>query len=211
MKYILEYKEFDNLSIEEQEIKDNAIFNNTFMKAPNGRKTKLTQKQWLQVRTKNFINWFGDWINDPDKASKVVDINGEPLVVYHGTSNDFDVFHQNNPYSYADDGANFFTSDINLASKYGDKIISVYLCMVDPEVEDAYGETFNDYANVSTGLGMNEYSETIIKNIKDSPKGTDKRIKAQNLYIVGNELNNQIKSATHNNGDFDINNENIYK
>ncbi|WP_147617653.1 helicase-related protein [Oxalobacter paraformigenes] len=58
---------------------------NAWMKAPNGKPTKLTERQWVQVRTHNFKRWFGDWENDPDNASKVVDENGEPLVVYHGT------------------------------------------------------------------------------------------------------------------------------
>ena len=31
------------------------------MKAPNGKPTNLTEKQWLQVRTKAFKDWFGDW------------------------------------------------------------------------------------------------------------------------------------------------------
>lgn len=42
-------------------------------------------------------------------------------------------------------------------------------------------------------------------------KRQNKYEQAQNLYIIGNELNNQIKSATYNNGDFDINNKNIYR
>ena len=41
------------------------------------------------VFSKPFINWFGDWINDPANASKVVDENGEPLVVYHQTNETF--------------------------------------------------------------------------------------------------------------------------
>jgi len=69
---------------EMQSIKDAAIKNGTFMKAPNGKDTNLTERQWLQVRTKNFKNWFGDWENDQSNASKIVDENGEPLVVYHG-------------------------------------------------------------------------------------------------------------------------------
>lgn len=52
--------------------------------APNGRPTNLTERQYAQVRTKAFKDWFGDWENDPENASKVVDENGEPLVVYHG-------------------------------------------------------------------------------------------------------------------------------
>lgn len=74
------------LSPELQAIKDQAKADGSFMKAPNGRPTKLTEKQWLQVRTPEFKEWFGDWENDPENASKVVDENGEPMVVYHGTS-----------------------------------------------------------------------------------------------------------------------------
>ena len=33
----------------------------TWMKAPNGKKTKLTERQWVQVRTRAFKAWFGDW------------------------------------------------------------------------------------------------------------------------------------------------------
>ena len=48
--------------------------------------TVLTYRQWVQVRTPAFKAWFGDWENDPDNASKVVNPKtGEPLVVYHGT------------------------------------------------------------------------------------------------------------------------------
>ena len=32
-----------------------------YMLAPNGKHTKLTEDQWLIVRTPNFKRWFGDW------------------------------------------------------------------------------------------------------------------------------------------------------
>lgn len=35
----------------------------SWMKAPNGLPSKLTELQWLQVRTPSFKNWFGDWEN----------------------------------------------------------------------------------------------------------------------------------------------------
>jgi len=60
--------------------------------APNGKVSKLNEHQWKQTRTASFIAWFGDWLNDPENASQVVDENGEPLVVYHGATGDFDVF-----------------------------------------------------------------------------------------------------------------------
>ena len=66
--------------------------NGTYLKAPNGKATKLTPDQWATVRTNNFKNWFGDWENDPANASKVVDANGEPRVVFHGTNVKFDQF-----------------------------------------------------------------------------------------------------------------------
>lgn len=70
---------------EEQAIIERALKNGTYMKAPNGADTNLTPKQWAQVRTNAFKDWFGDWENSPEKASKVVDENGEPKVVFHGT------------------------------------------------------------------------------------------------------------------------------
>lgn len=57
--------------------------------APNGKKSNLTERQYAQVRTKAFKDWFGDWENNPSEASKVVDENGEPLVVYHNTPFEF--------------------------------------------------------------------------------------------------------------------------
>jgi hypothetical protein len=46
-----------------QEIKAKALTDGTFMKAPNGKDTNLTERQWLQVRTNNCRKWFGDWLN----------------------------------------------------------------------------------------------------------------------------------------------------
>ena len=73
---------------EEQDILNRARRNTKGqLLAPNGKVSNLTEKQYAQVRTKAFKDWFGDWENDSKNASKVVDENGEPLVVYHGGSN----------------------------------------------------------------------------------------------------------------------------
>ena len=77
---------------EEQDIIDKAKQEGAYLKAPNGADTNLTPKQWAQVRTKAFKDWFGDWENDPKNSSKVVDDNGEPMVVYHGSPNEFTIF-----------------------------------------------------------------------------------------------------------------------
>ena len=44
------------------------------------------------VRTKAFKNWFGDWENKPESASKIIDSNGEPMIVYHGSGSTFEIF-----------------------------------------------------------------------------------------------------------------------
>ena len=47
--------------------------------------TELSYEQWVQVRTPEFKQWFGDWENDPENASQVINPKtGEPLIVYHG-------------------------------------------------------------------------------------------------------------------------------
>ncbi len=66
---------------EENKIIAEAKKNGRYMLAPNGKKSNLNERQWAQVRTKAFKNWFGDWENDPENSSKVVDENGEPQVV----------------------------------------------------------------------------------------------------------------------------------
>lgn len=58
--------------------------------APNGKPSNLNPVQYQQVRTPEFKAWFGDWENSPQSASKVVDENGEPMIMYTGTSSDKD-------------------------------------------------------------------------------------------------------------------------
>lgn len=56
--------------------------------APNGMVSRLPNEDLVKVtRTPTFKAWFGDWVNDPENASKVVyEDTGEPMVVYHGTN-----------------------------------------------------------------------------------------------------------------------------
>jgi 8-oxo-dGTP pyrophosphatase MutT (NUDIX family) len=49
--------------------------------APNGNPSNLTSEQYQLVRTPSFKQWFGDWENDTENSSKVVDENGEPKEV----------------------------------------------------------------------------------------------------------------------------------
>ena len=100
---------------EKAAVRKKAVADGTFMKAPNGKDTNLTEDQWLSVRTEAFKSWFGDWEHDPEHASKVVDENGEPLVVYHGSPHVFTVFDversgENFNRSREDGGLLFFSS-----------------------------------------------------------------------------------------------------
>lgn len=88
---------------------------------PNGKESKLTEEQWLWVRTPNFKKWFGDWENDPENASKVVDENGEPLVVYHGSTAMFNEFRSEyigRSTGTADGRGFYFTTDKSYAKAF---------------------------------------------------------------------------------------------
>lgn len=90
----------------------------------NKKINKITQSQ-------QFIRWFGDWQNHPETASKVVDGNGESLVVYHQTKADFTIFNTDNERAglYDSDtpiGMFFKTTDKNIGLA-GNKQMAVYL------------------------------------------------------------------------------------
>ena len=71
---------------------------------------------------RNFWNWFGD--------SKVVDKDGRPLVVYHGTDAEFDAF-DISKFGQTDSGefgkGFYFTGSKNYAEEYGSIVMPVYL------------------------------------------------------------------------------------
>lgn len=65
---------------------------NDILFAPNGHVSNLSKEDWMLVRTPEFKAWFGDWENDPEHASRVLDENGEPLVLWHGSTRSFERF-----------------------------------------------------------------------------------------------------------------------
>ena len=73
----------DSMTDEQRTIVEQAKENGTYMKAPNGKPTKLTEKQWVQVRTKAFKEWFGDWEKaariEKLKQSKILNISGTEI------------------------------------------------------------------------------------------------------------------------------------
>jgi sulfur carrier protein ThiS len=77
-------------------------------KTPNGKKsnlyesilalpevngnTEIANKLKSLIYSNNFTNWFGDWVNNPEESSKIVDENGEPKLVYHGSGREYNKF-----------------------------------------------------------------------------------------------------------------------
>src|SRR5699024_3308739 len=89
-----------------------------YMLAPNGKPTNLSEQQWLQTRTSEFKAWYGDWQNTDDKSKFLLDANGEPAVLFHGTPDARFVEEQG---SFADKGAstqNWFAKDERVAKTY---------------------------------------------------------------------------------------------
>lgn len=204
------------LSPELQAIKDQAKADGSFMKAPNGRPTNLTEKQWLQVRTPEFKEWFGDWENDPTNASKVVDENGEPMVVYHGSRNRLTYFSKsfagrNNPDIDVSRLGFFFTDDVEEAEYYTGKTTNDGYER-DGDTPQVYNTFLNlrDPYEVSTGKDATYYIDNNTQVLYAEDDGYDGVIvqgESNTVYLVFEP--NNIKSATENTGSFDGMNDDI--
>lgn len=111
----------DNIEQRLQDILDNAPRNSEGkLLAPNDEPSNLPERLYAIVRTKEFKDWFGDWQNDPENASKVLDENGEPRIVYHGSKSILDVFNPSKSksrqrLSQQIKPTNFFSSDETVA------------------------------------------------------------------------------------------------
>jgi hypothetical protein len=94
-----------------------------------GQTSKQTAAPAAPTSSEAFKKWFG--------GSKIVDDNGKPLQVYHGTSEDFEEFSATaKPASGAYHGKGFYFGDAAMAQAYaGEKapqIMPVYLRMENP-------------------------------------------------------------------------------
>lgn len=210
-----------------------------WMKAPNGKPSNLSEQEWLQVRTPQFKQWFGDWESDPEHASKVVDDDGRPKVVYHGTPNGgFDVFRDES----------YFTPDEEYAERYerpsastgkgwsearNPMTYAVYLDIRNPfdtrnpEARKIFEtEVFRKWGGNGaplSELGLPDWTDgsDLLEFVKEEHPEYDGIIldEGGDTDGEGNSSSrglsyvpvsaNQIKSATENNGDFDADNPSI--
>jgi len=163
--------------------------------APNGKPSNLTPEQWELVRTPHFKAWFGDWENDTENASKVIDENGEPLVVYHGSSKEINNF--KSPI-----GKNYFSPLKYIAQDFADYKYG------------ANGKVYEVFLN----LKLPKYFEEIdYKLLELEQKKSNDGFIAKYVYVDGfNEgkqfvtfESNQIKLADGSNTTFDGSNPDI--
>lgn len=141
---------------ERSAIVEAAKTNGAYLKAPNGNETNLTPEQWVLVRTERFKEWFGDWENDPENASKVLDGNGEPLVVYHGTpKGGFKAFNTDRGAFFADERtANRYTRDREskgITRNSRRQVYPVFLNIRTPLDITAWGRKYPDVFDPRTG------------------------------------------------------------
>lgn len=223
-----------SLKKEKENIIDEAKKNGTYLKAPNGEDTNLDSDQWVTVRTSNFKNWFGDWENDPEHASKVVDENGEPKVVYHYTDEKFTEFKDvnvgENTFGNASDAyyaattaiGTWFT-DNNKQPAYMGEPMQVFLNARKPfdseslenlaaslswyiteEDKQSYEDDWKNYQAIVEA--GKEFQRKKIKDGYDSVVIDDEEFGGTS-YVSFSP--NQIKSADNNNGEFSTENNDI--
>ena len=97
---------------------------------------KVNMKISENTQSQQFKRWFGDWQNDPAGASKVVNADGTPKVVYHQTAEDFTIFeprHQGAGTRDSDTPFGIFmkSSDKNIGVN-GEKQMALYAKIVNP-------------------------------------------------------------------------------
>ena len=161
------------------------------MLAPNGQKSNLNPAQYQVVRTPEFKNWFGDWENNPKNSSKIVDENGEPLVVYHGSSSaNIDEFNPkyigNRDSSWFGKGF-YFALSKGEASYYGKNITDAFLDIKNPFDFSKYN--FPGYRGYSIG---DTYT---ISKMSDVVKGLENAVTGY-IYGKGNESTSYSKIGT---------------
>ena len=169
--------------------------------APNGQLSRLPYREWVTVRTPSFINWFGDWMNDPENASKVVDENDEPLVVYHGSRNNFSVFDGNLANSDGEMGKVFYFTD--------SRAVAEYYASDAPNQDrenDIEAMAYNIFLDIGESKGL-EYTDNDFMVTQDDDIYADKMEaydRAEAVYDSGNPTVFEVFLNIRDNADIDV-------
>lgn len=165
------------------------------------------------TQSQQFKRWFGDWQNHPENASKVVNEDGTPKVVYHGTGSNFNAFdplRQGENYPQGEGGF-FFTTSRKSAENYAalhdkegkGRVVEAYLSIRNPYEVTAYG----DYVQAPAEKYDDHRSEYLNEAERQGCDGIIVKGEKSTLYVVFDPT--QIKSATDNIGTFDRENPDI--
>jgi len=119
--------------------------------APNGKPSNLTHEQWHLVRTHEFKAWFGDWEKDPKNSSKVVDENGEPLVVYRGTTS-----------TTQNVSGLWLSKTKRYAESFGD-IMEYFVKIINPMPEDLFNRTWMVDFDIYDGR-LGDFHKIVVKH-----------------------------------------------
>ena len=178
-----------------QRVKQQLQNTSSWMKAPNGNPTKLTEQQWLQVRTPAFKRWFGDWEKQPAQASQAVDENGEPKIYYHGTAAEFSKFNLGG--GLLGRGV-YLTDDLETAQMYGDVKSNNNGIVMPLFVNTKQAMLATDQTN------RNQIDRASTSGQFD---GIRRSFKDMDFLVAFNP--NQVKHAMNNEGGFDSQNDDI--
>lgn len=145
----------------------------------------VKQKSMEQTETRQFKRWFKD--------SKVVDEDGKPLIVYHGSDADFNAFDMTKGRANMDIQGAFFSPWDDDAAGYGGNVRAFYLSIKNPADEGTAYKALNRFKGQNeAGVKAREYLESL---------GYDGVNNGGEEYIAFHP--EQIKSATNNVGLFD--------
>lgn len=165
-----------------------------------------------------------DFLNSvkPENVSKVVDENGEPLVVYHGSETwnplmedvgnaVFEMGNASTDYDFPS-GA-YFSDSWNISKTYSFKNqpIALFLNIKNPLVFDAgarsYNDAYDDIYSQVRNLNKAKYDGLIWRNIRDDWSQQGNGGETATTFVAFNS--SQIKSATENIGTFNPDNPDI--
>lgn len=122
-----------------------------------------TNESDSQTKSEAFKEWFGDWENEPESASKVVNDDGTPRIIYHQTAAEFNVFSNANPLAGRNDSETpngFFAKDNDAdIGVGGNKQMALYGDMKKPlhfkdraEAKAWYSEHIDGYKGLTEKL-----------------------------------------------------------
>ena len=164
------------------------------------------------TQSQQFKRWFGDWQNNPQAASKVVNNDGTPKVMYHGSPEQFTIFDRSKAKSSGLYGKGFyFTDSKDQAGVYGNQY-SVYLNVKHPlqyggeTVSRAQVHSFLEAVAENEDYSIENYGTydvgTILDAIMEQNKAVDafQAIQDINATAIGDlveatELFNQVNGT----------------